>query len=156
MAQWHLMVLALLLAATPAAGYAQADSGGEVGSQTASEAPGPTLDCTAVGLRIMTAEVSGARFTCQVAGAPAGDSSFTVRAASAGDQPMLLCSGNLAAGVGACSGSFIDRAASGLGQVSLAVTLQPSGTALGPLVIGPSTPVPAASEPMQFYPLPEP
>jgi hypothetical protein len=107
----------------------------------------------------MAAEVSGARFVCQINGAPAGDSSFSVQAVSTSDQNhslVPLCSGTLASGAGACSGAFIDRAASGLAQVSLAVTLQPSGAALGPVVIGPSTPAPAASEPMQFDPLPEP
>jgi hypothetical protein len=143
----------------PAAGYAQADDGGDASAQTMSEAPGATLDCRAVGLRIMAAEVSGAHFVCQVSGAPAGDSRFTVNATSATDQAhtvVPLCSGNLASGAGICIGAFIDRAASGLTQMSLAVTLQPSGTALGPVVVGPSPPAPAAFEPMQFDPLPDP
>jgi hypothetical protein len=160
MSTWRLLLLASALALTPAAAvHAQADDGGEANALTASDAAGATLVCRGVGLRIMAAEVSGARFVCEISGAPEGDSSFSVHAINVADQAQTtvpLCSGSLASGAGACSGAFIDRAASGLGQVSLSVTLQPSGAALGPVVIGPATPVPAASEPMQFYPLPEP
>jgi len=159
MAEWQLMLLATLLAIAPAASAsAQADDGGEANALTASEAAAPSVACRAVGLKIMAAEVSGARFVCEISGAPAGDSSFSVQATNAADETQAtvpLCSGSLASGAGACSGAFIDRAASGLAQVSLAVTLQPSGAALGPVVIGPPTPAPAASEPTQFYPLPE-
>ncbi|SRR5216684_5533567 len=158
MAKWRLMLLATMLAVAPTGIFAQADEGGEANSLTASEAAAATLDCRGVGLRIMAAEVSGARFVCQISGAPSGDASFTEQALSTADQIQIrtpLCTGTLAGGAGTCSGSFIDRNSTALGQVSLAVTLQPSGAALGPVVIGPSTPAPAASEPMQFYPLPE-
>jgi hypothetical protein len=107
----------------------------------------------------MAAEVSGARFVCRIAGAPAGESSFTVQVTNATDQPkplVPLCSGSLAVGAGICSGSFIDREASGLGQVTLAATLQPSGAAVGPLVLGRSTQPETPVAPMQFFPLPEP
>jgi hypothetical protein len=153
------LLLAAALALAPAAVLAQADGSGDGVAQVASEAPGASLDCRSSGLRIMTAEVSGARFMCAISGAPASDSSFAVQAVSMDDQThtvVPLCTGNLASGAGTCSGAYIDRAASGLGQVSLAVTLQPSGAALGPVVIGPATPASAASEPIQFYPLPEP
>ena len=159
MAKWRLLLLATVMAIVPTGVYAQADDGGEANALTASEAAAPGVACRAVGLRIMAAEVSGARFVCEISGAPASDSSFSVQATNAADQTQAtvpLCSGSLVSGAGACSGAFIDRAASGLAQVSLAVTLQPSGAALGPVVIGPQTPAPAASEPTQFYPLPEP
>jgi hypothetical protein len=155
---WRFLLWLTALAITPAAGYAQADDDGDPRTQVASEAAEATLDCRGVGLRIMAAEVSGTRFVCQISGAPSGDSGFSVQAVSTVDPThtlVPLCSGSLASGAGACSGAFIDRAASGLTQVTLAATLQPSGAALGPVVIGPSTPTPPA-EPMQFYPFPEP
>ncbi len=160
MATWRLLLLASALALAPAAVFAQADDTPEGRAQVASEAPGASLDCRSSGLRIMAAEVSGARFVCAISGAPATDSSFAVQAVSTADQThtlVPLCSGNLASGAGTCSGAVIDRAASGLAQITLAVTLQPSGAALGPVVVEPPTPAPGtASEPMQFYPLPEP
>src|SRR5882762_5605478 len=145
MATWRLL-LAAALALLPAGVYAQTDDAADVVAQMVSEVTGASVECRGVGLRIMAAEVSGARFVCQINGAPASDSSFAVEAVSTADQSRTivpLCSGNLASGSGACTGAFIDRAASGLAQVSLAVTLQPSGAALGPVVIGSSTPAPA-------------
>ena|SRR5438309_51337 len=160
MATWRLLLLTTALALAPAGAFAQADGSGDDVAQVSTDASGASLDCRGMGLKIMAAEVSGARFVCQVSGAPAGDSSFSVQAVSTADQThtlVPLCSGSLADGAGACSGAFIDRLASGLAQISLAVTLQPSGAALGPVVIGPPTPAPgSASERMQFYPLPEP
>ncbi len=159
MATWRLFLLASALVLAPAAANAQADDNPEGVAHVASEAPGASLDCHSSGLRIMAAEVSGARFVCAISGAAATDSSFSVQAVSPADQThtmVPLCSGNLASGAGTCSGAFIDRATGSLAQVTLVVTLQPSGAALGPAVIGPASPAPAASEPMQFYPLPEP
>ncbi|HKB49571.1 MAG TPA: hypothetical protein VKC57_17815, partial [Ktedonobacterales bacterium] len=118
---------AAVLAATPGAGYAQsatdgpsesylqvgaaplaaartqADDSSEANAWVTSEAAGTTVDCRGVGLRIMAAEMSGARFVCAIAGAPAGDSSFTVQALGTADQNQIrvpLCTGSLAAGSG--------------------------------------------------------
>jgi hypothetical protein len=157
MAMWQPVALAIALTVLPVAAYAQADDNSEADTFPATEA-GPSLDCRGTGLKIGAAEVSGARFVCQVSGAPWSDSSFSVQAMSIADQTQTavpICTGPLAGGAGTCIGAFIDRAASGLPQVTLAGTLQPSGAALGPVVIGPPTPAPGtASEPMQFYPLP--
>jgi hypothetical protein len=146
-----------VLALAPAAGhaqtsvyeeavYAQADPGTDPTSLAATDGPGPTLDCSGIALRLMAAEVGGARFVCKIDGAPAGDSSFTVQAMSTGDDSRALvplCTGSLVGGVGACVGSFIDRNSSPLVGVSFSATLQPSGSALGPAVSGrPSTPAP--------------
>src|SRR5712692_3342857 len=101
MAKWRLMLLATMLAVAPTGIFAQADEGGEANSLTASEAAAATLDCRGVGLRIMAAEVSGARFVCQISGAPSGDASFSVQATNAADQThtrVPLCSGSLASG----------------------------------------------------------
>ena len=127
MATWRLLLLTTALAFVPAGAFAQADGSGEGVAQVATDASGASLDCRGLGLKIMAAEVSGARFVCQVSGAPAGDSSFSVQAVSTADQThtlVPLCSGSLADGAGACSGAFIDRLASGLAQISLAVTLR--------------------------------
>jgi hypothetical protein len=134
---------------------AQADDGSQVAVEA--EAAGPTLDCTTIGLKIMTAEVSGARFDCHVNGASTADTTFTVQVTNLAADTQLsvpLCTGSLASGAGGCSGSFINRDGNGLGQLSLAVTLQPSGSGIGPLVLERSSP-PAPAEPMQFYPISE-
>src|SRR6266851_6953077 len=112
MSMWQFVALTIALTFLPAAAFAQADDGAEAGAFTASEAVGPTLDCRGTGLKIMAAEVSGARFVCEISGAPATDSSFAVHAVSTADQThtlVPLCSGTLASGAGACSGAFIDR-----------------------------------------------
>jgi hypothetical protein len=157
MAIWR-WVLVIAVALVPAAAYGQADDNPEADALTVSEAPGAALECRGTGLKIGAAEVSGARFVCQVSGAPSSDSSFSVQALGIADQTntaVPICTGPLAGGAGTCTGAFIDRAASGLPQVTVAGTLQPSGAALGPVVIGPPAPAPGTgSEPMQFYPLP--
>src|SRR5712691_2514740 len=100
------LLLAAALALTPAARpYAQADDDGDAVTQMVSEVTSASVECRGVGLRIMAAEVSGARFVCQINGAPASDSSFAVEAVSTADQThtmVPLCSGNLASGSGAC------------------------------------------------------
>src|SRR5216683_1396412 len=109
MSTWRLLLLSTALALAPAAANAQADDGADGVAQVASEAPGASLDCRGTALRIMAAEVSGARFVCQINGAPAGDSSFAVQAISTADQThtaVPVCSGTLASGAGACSGAF--------------------------------------------------
>jgi hypothetical protein len=87
----------------------------------------------------------------------AGDSSFSVQVTNLAAETQLaipLCTGSLADGAGACIGSYINRNGGGLGQLSLEVTLQPSGARLGPLMLERS-PQPAPAEPMQFYPISE-
>jgi hypothetical protein len=143
----------------------------------AAAAGAPALACTLSALRIMTAELNGVRFTCRVAGASPADTSFFVRATRTSVDPQLAailraftCTGSLAAGVGECTGGFVDRAGRPLGELSITATLQPSGTVLGPVALGlpPATPsgAPAVNPaplrptaptaPLQFFPLPEP
>jgi hypothetical protein len=152
MALWRFMLTTLAAAALVLAYssvYAQADENTQVA--------GPTLDCSVVALRIMTAEVGGARFACRIVGAPAADSTFSVQVTNAAAETQLavpLCTGSLAGGAGVCSGSYINRDGGGLGQLTLAATLQPSGSGLGPLVLEGSPP-PAPVEPLQIYPISE-
>ena len=81
MAIWQPVALAIALTVLPVAAYAQADDNSEADTFPASEAR-PSLDCRGTGLKIGAAEVSGARFVCQVSGAPSSDSSFSVQAMS--------------------------------------------------------------------------
>jgi hypothetical protein len=156
------------------------DSAGTVDSAVtvdAAAAGAPALECTVSALRIMTAELNGVRFTCRVAGASAADTSFIVRATRTSVDPQLAailraftCTGSLAAGMGECTGGFVDRANRPLGELSITATLQPGGTVLGPVTLGPPpgnpsgapavNPAPlrptAPTAPLQFFPLPEP
>src|SRR5437868_1814813 len=91
---------------------------------TAQTADPPTLDCSGMGLKIMAAEVSGARFVCHISGAQPGDTTFAVRAerpALDGDTPPIVvdqfCTGTLSGGIGTCTAGFVDRASGGLGPV---------------------------------------
>src|SRR5467141_1711673 len=102
MAIWR-WVLVIAVALVPTAAYGQGDDNPEVDALTVSEAPGAALECRGTGLKIGAAEVSGARFVCQVSGAPSSDSSFSVQALSTTDKtqaPVPLCSGNLTTNAG--------------------------------------------------------
>jgi hypothetical protein len=186
-----------LLAVFPAVAYAQADGDDQsqpsiVDTETAVDTAGtidsavtvdaavagpPALECTVSALRIMTAELNGVRFTCRVAGASPADTSFIARATRTSVDPQLAailraftCTGSLAAGVGECTGGFVDRSSRPLGELSITATLQPSGTVLGPVALGPPSSTPsgapavnpaplrptAPTAPLQFFPLPEP
>ena len=157
--------VAALVGLLPAGASAQSDgsdvivtsndaAGGTVSSNDAvAVTAGPTLACSMVGLRIMAAEVSGARVACHISGVATGDSTFTVSAVRpAGTEPTAICVANLSGGSGACTGGFVDRSASGLGHLDLAAKLQPCGSTIGPVSIGPASAQPS-TEPMQFFPL---
>lgn len=136
---------------------ATSDSAPEALAADAALAAGPMLECSIVGLHILAPEVSGARVVCRVAGAASDDTSFTVsaiRPSLATSEPRPICGDTpLSGGAGTCIGSFVDRASSTLGPLSLSATLSPSGSVLGPMTVGP--PSPPATPPMQFYPLPD-
>src|SRR4030081_2970045 len=93
-------VAVALLGLLPAGVSAQSDpTAGDVTLGDAAVAAGPTLDCNAVALRLMAAEVSGARVACHVSGVATGDSTFTVSAVRpAGMDARPICVANLSDG----------------------------------------------------------
>ena len=123
-----------------------------------SQADGPTLECSLVGLRIVTDDVDAARLVCHVTGASSADIRFSVslqpQPGQASQRP--ICGDGLADGAGTCLGPFVDPASE---PFSVTATLQPSGTTLGPVSVGgpggAGQPAAPATPPMQFYPLPE-
>jgi hypothetical protein len=88
---------------------------------------------------------SRATFTCWVAGAPPGDTAFTVQLLRLVDEmgntrPIgTICgAGQLVDGTGACSGTATDPSGPLFGGVLVLATLQPSGTQVGPIQIAPT------------------
>jgi hypothetical protein len=121
-----------------------------------SDSPGPILDCTLIGIRILTDEVNAGRLICRVTGAPASDTTFAVSALRPSNdldpsndlEARPLCTDGLDSGVGTCRGGLVEASARPL---VLTATLQPSGANVGPVTIGAPATIPEA--PMQFYPL---
>jgi hypothetical protein len=169
-----------LVAGLPVGVYAQADGtdaapvadsvdpGPVADSVESAAAPMPTLQCSVIAKRVLAPEMGGARFVCHVDGAQPDDTAFTAQA-TVDSQPAVRlagCTGTLAGGIGECVGGFVDRASSTLGQFSVSATLDPSGSTLGPVVLGPAvvTPPaqpkplfgPAPTAPINYFPLPEP
>jgi hypothetical protein len=144
-----LPILALL------AGLPLVASADDADSQTLSTSDAP-LDaiatCAVQTLPTRGLESSVARITCQVAGAVASDTRFSVRAAlaqadaeadAAGVAPASidpLCTAPITNGVGTCAGILRDLASFMGGRVILTATLEPSGTLLR---IAPPSPQPA-------------
>jgi len=145
---------AALLGLAPLGVNAQSDpTADDLAIGDAAAASGPTLECSLVGMRLMAAEVSGARVTCHISGVASGDSTVTVSAVRESPADLRpICVANLSGGSAACVGSFVDRSASGLGQLNLVAKLQPGGSTIGPVSVGPASAQPS-TEPMQFFPL---
>lgn len=109
-------------------------------------ASSPQLAC---GVRPGRSGVPGASlatFTCWVAGAPDGDTRFTLQAVrivdeQGGTRPIgVVCGeGTLLNGAGACTGSLVDSSGGPMvGGLQISGTLLPSGTPLGPVQIAPT------------------
>ena len=109
-------------------------------------ATSPQLAC---GVRPGRSGVGGgsvATFTCWGAGAPDGDTSFTVQAMrivdeQGGTRPIgMVCGeGIVLDGSGACTGSLVDPSGGPMvGGLQISGTLLPSGTPLGPVQIQPT------------------
>jgi hypothetical protein len=106
----------------------------------------PQLAC---GVRPAPSRVGGASaatFTCWVAGAPEGDTHFTLEALRfvdehGGTRPIgIVCGdGTLTNGSGVCTGSLTDPSGAPMvGGLQITGTLLPSGTPLGPVQIAPT------------------
>jgi hypothetical protein len=98
-----------------------------------------------IGAGFQTHRPLGAAYTCWVAGAPAGDTSFSVDAARMADTDGGMRSigqvceqSPLSAGGGTCQGMVTDTTGPLLGGVFLTATFQPSGTQIGPVNISPT------------------
>jgi hypothetical protein len=150
-------VLLAALALAPAASYAQADDADASDRQVdPADVPAPppswqsaTTPRMACGVRPLpykSAGASTATFTCWVTGAPADNTSFTVRAMRIVDQagsarPLgVVCdAGALDQGAGVCVGSVTDPTGAPLiGGLLISARLEPSGLELGPVHVSPT------------------
>src|ERR671922_129062 len=97
MPAWRLaLILTAVVGLAPSAARAQSnDSDTTVVATDLSTSP--NLDCSLTGLRIMAAEVSGARVECRLSGTSGSDSKFTVSAVlpSAPSATVPICAADL-------------------------------------------------------------
>jgi hypothetical protein len=109
---------------------------------TSEAAADPILSCTGVQAELGGADVQAVGLTCTVRGAPADDTSFSLRATlvgEGGDSLTIdpLCGGSLRDAAGRCSGTANAPRRFWGGRVSVSGTIRPSGRSLGPAEVVP-------------------
>lgn len=120
-----MLVVAALFASTPLGALAEGED----------PMAAPSLTCTSESLPVRAFELTAARITCRVTGAPTTDTTFTVSMTAADEAAGLAdttsrpwCAGSLSDGEGTCTGLARDGASIMQGRLTLTARLDPSGT----------------------------